>query len=295
MTALVPKSIKNSGPASGPRGLDLANSLNEMANGVSDAMSDAVGAAAEGVKAAVDGVGPAVGAAGQKAAEVTKDAVGAGVKELTRWGRIVERGWRFVERASNPPWTREKVLGWVAFGLLVVLAALINRQFQTGALTMPGADVLAGGFISWVVSTGPLGLFFFMAVSTLFFVFLPSEPIFFVLLVGSGQVVTTVLVAAAGSALGACANYWIGARFRHRRIAKKGEEAKISKWGARARSKGGATLLVVAAALPVPEVFALAYGLADFPFKKFAVLALAGRLIKWTWITAAFLLFDASF
>jgi len=231
MTALVPKSIKNSGPASGPRGLDLANSLNEMANGVSDAMSDAVGAAAEGVKAAVDGVGPAVGAAGQKAAEVTKDAVDAGVKELTRWGRIVERGWRFVERASNPPWTREKVLGWVAFGLLV----------------------------------------------------------------GSGQVVTTVLVAAAGSALGACANYWIGARFRHRRIAKKGEEAKISKWGARARSKGGATLLVVAAALPVPEVFALAYGLADFPFKKFAVLALAGRLIKWTWITAAFLLFDASF
>ncbi len=268
----------------------MPSALDEIADGV----EGAVNAAADGVKSVADGVGPAVGAAGHKAADATRDAVGAGFKELTRWGRIVERGWRFAERASTPPWTQEKLLGWVAVGLLGLLAVLINRQFQSGAWVMPGADVLAGDFIAWTVSTGPLGLFLFMAVSTLFFVFLPSEPIFFVLLVGSGQVATTVLIAAAGSAVGACANYWFGARFRHRQVAKKGDEAKIGKWGARARSKGGAAVLLAAMSFPVPEIVAVAYGLADFPFKKFAAIAFSGRLIKWTWIAAAFLLVESA-
>ena len=54
-------------------------------------------------------------------------------------------------------------------------------------------------------------------------------------------------------------------------------------------------LLALCCALPAPEIVALAYGLSDYPFRKFAVVMLAGRLVKWTWIAAAFLFLRLSF
>jgi membrane protein YqaA with SNARE-associated domain len=145
-------------------------------------------------------------------------------------------------------------------------------------------------FVAWLASLGAAGLFGFTVVGTLFFMIIPSEPFFFVMLAGPTPVVTAVLAAAAGSTVGSCINYWFGNRLRVSAGKKApGEERQLGKWGQRATSRSGTILLFAASALPLPELVGVAYGIVDYPFQRFVIVAGIGRLVKWTWVAAAFL------
>ena len=95
-----------------------------------------------------------------------------------------------------------------------------------------------------------------------------------------------------GSGAGSCINYWFGNRLRISAGKKQpGQDRKLGRWGRRANSRGGTAMLFAASALPLPELVGVAYGLVDYPFQKFALVALAGRFVKWTWVAGAFLAF----
>lgn len=278
-----------------PKELDeIARDVERAVDEAGEHVERAVDAAGEQVKRAVDGAVPALEKSADKAAALTKSAVGAGVEHLTLWARMVERGWRFLGRMSNPPWTLDKLLFWAIAVLLVVVLSVFNHLYHTGVLGLPVLEKAGSDFIAAAASLGVVGLFVFTAVSTLFFLFIPTEPFFLLILAVSPSIVLPIAAAAFGSTVGSCANYWFGKRLRLRSIKKKGDEAKLGKWGKRAHSKWGTAILFLAASLPVPEIIALAYGLADYPFKKFTLVTLAARFVKWTWVAMAFLLFRIS-
>jgi membrane protein YqaA with SNARE-associated domain len=230
-------------------------------------------------------------------AEITRAVVEktmeTGVEQLSRFGRLVLRAWKWFEDLSNPPWTRRKVFTWAVLFLTVGIITVIAYQFKYGILTLPIIAEAGGRFVAWLAGLGPLGLFGFTAVGTLFFMVIPTEPFFFIALAGQMPAAAAVAAAALGSTVGSVANYWIGNRLRVSAGKKKpGEERELGRWGKRAHSKWGALLLFLAAALPVPELVAVAYGLADFPAKKFLLITLVARAVKWSWVAAAFILFQ---
>lgn len=250
---------------------------------------------ARGAREAANEVGPAFQEAARKTQELTMTVAGTSAEELTKVGRYVLRGWNFVERAANPPWTVRKVLGWLLAGLALAVVTVLAYQVRWGILTLPMVEESGSQFIAAMAALGSPGLFVFTAVGTLFFVFIPTEPFFFLIIANSPALVDPILAAALGSTLGALANYWIGYRLRRSAGKTTGKEHDLGKWGKRANSKSGAALLFLAMALPCPEIISLAYGLADFSLKRFLLIVLVGRLAKWTWIALAFLLFRLTF
>ena len=253
-----------------------------------EATKVSVGAAA-GATDRVITAGAAVGV------EFTRTAVGVSVAHLTRVGRMVLRAWKFFERLSNPPWTPTKVLAWIAIFLFVAVVTVLAYQFKYGILTLPIVEAAGLRFVDWLSGAGALGLFGFTVFGTLFFMIIPTEPFFFLIIAGGTPLWAAILAAGFGSTLGSCLNYWFGNRLRVSAGKKQpGEERQLGKWGKRAHSKSGTLLLFLASALPLPELVALAYGLVDYPFKRFVLVALPGRMVKWGWIAAAYLLFQFS-
>jgi membrane protein YqaA with SNARE-associated domain len=250
----------------------------------------ALGVALAHAEALVDATGGAVEWGAATSADLTRRAVGAGVRELTRFGRLVLRAWQAFERLANPPWTAPKVLAWAAIFLTVAVVTVLAYQVRYGLLTLPMVEDAGLRFVAWLASLGPLGLFAFTAFGTLFFMIIPTEPFFFIMLSGDASLAATVLAAALGSTVGSCINYWFGNRLRVSAGKKRpGEERKLGKWGQRAISRSGTALLFAASALPLPELVGVAYGVVDYPFRRFALVAGAGRLVKWSWIAAAYL------
>ncbi len=266
-----------------------------MVEHISRGLGEAVDATADHVDAAFDATGDAFEAGAEKAVEATREALDAGVEHLTRFGRLVLKAWRFFEKAANPPWTAAKLIGWACVFLVVAIITVLAYQIEYGILTLPIVEEAGGRFVGWMAALGAAGLFVFTVVGTLFFMVIPTEPFFFVTLSGSTPVAFAIAAAALGSTLGSCANYAMGSRLRASAGKKKGEQRELGKWGKRAHSKWGAVLLFLAAALPLPELVALAYGLADYPFKKFVLVTLPARVVKWTWVAAAFIFFNATF
>lgn len=249
--------------------------------------------AAVHVEAFVAATGEAVERGARVSMEMTRTAADAGVEQLTRFGRMVLAAWRFFERLSNPPWTPLKVLAWVGIFLLVAIVTMLAYQVRYGLLTLPMVEAAGTQFVAWLASLGAPGLFGFTVVGTLFFMIIPTEPFFFIVLGGSTSAAAAILAAALGSTVGSCCNYWVGNRLRVTAGKKRpGEERKLGRWGQRAHSKGGTAFLFLASALPLPELVGVAYGLADYPFQKFVLVAGAARLVKWTWIAGAFLAFS---
>lgn len=244
---------------------------------------------------AADAIEPVFVEAGRMAKKAGIDAAQSGYSGLTWFGRRVLRVWNAVERAASPPWTIGKTVLWIVVAFLLAGATVIIYQVQYGILTLPMVAEAGTRFINAMNSLGPIGLFGLTAVTTLFFMFIPTEPFFIVALTGPDSVVVLVIAAAAGSSVGGYANYYMGLRLRLSAGKKTGEQRKLGTWGRRAHSKWGALLLGLCAALPAPEIVSLAYGLADYPFRKFAVVMIIGRLVKWSWIAAAYLLLKLSF
>ena len=244
---------------------------------------------------AANAVEPALREAGRVAKKVGIDAAQSGYSGLTWFGRRVLRVWNAVERAATPPWTVGKTVLWILVCFALAGATVLIYQVQYGILTLPMIEDAGTRFINAMNSLGPIGLFGLTAVTTLFFMFIPTEPFFIVALTGGDGPLTYVIAAAAGSSVGAYANYFFGWRLRVSAGKETGEERKLGTWGRRAHSKWGTLLLFLCSALPAPEIVALAYGLSDYPFKKFAVVMFVGRLVKWSWIAAAFLLLQLSF
>jgi membrane protein YqaA with SNARE-associated domain len=266
------------------------NALEEIAREV----GDAVDSAADHVEAAAEVTGELVEKGARKTVDLTRSAVDQGVAQVTRFGRMVLAAWKFFERLSNPPWTPLKAITWAAIFLLVAVITVLAYQFKYGILTLPIVEEAGSRFVAWMAALGAAGLFGFTVVGTLFFMVIPTEPFFFVTLSGSTPVVLAIAAAAFGSTIGSCCNYGFGNRIRVSAGKKTGDERKLGKWGKRAHSKWGTVLLFLAAALPMPEIIALTYGIADYPFKKFVLVTLVGRVVKWSWIAAAFLLFRFS-
>lgn len=239
--------------------------------------------------------GQAVEWSARTTVDLTRTAVDAGVSQVGRFGRMVLAAWKFFERLSNPPWTPLKVLAWVGIFLLVAIITLLAYQFKYGILTLPIVEAAGSRFVAWMASGGALGLFGFTVVGTLFFMIIPTEPFFFLVIAGGTPAWAAIVAGGLGSTIGSAMNYLIGYRVRGSAGKKHGDAARLGRWGARAHSKYGTVLLFLAASLPLPELVALAYGLADYPFKKFLLVTLPGRFIKWTWIAVAFLAFQVSF
>jgi membrane protein YqaA with SNARE-associated domain len=265
--------------------------FDDMLNGIGNAAASA----SKQAQQAANSMLPAMDQAADRATAYARGAMNASVEQLTLWGRMVERAWRYFQVVSNPPWTARKVLGWAAAVLVMAAASILYHEVHLGVLGLPFLESLGAQFIAWAASLGPIGLFVFTAISTLFFLFLPTEPFFFLALAGSPDVVVPVIAASLGSTVGSLANYGFGIRLRHRSVKKKGDHAKLGKWGARARSKYGTVILFLAGSLPVPEIVAVGYGLADYPLKKFSVVTLGARFAKWTWITLAYVYLRATF
>lgn len=272
-----------------------ARDAHAAVSAVPPAMKQALNGVARGAAYAANGVAPAFEEAARRTHELTVTMAATGAEELTRFGRVVLRAWDFVERAANPPWTVRKLLGWLLAGLAVAVITAVAYDVRYGILTLPMIELAGSQFIAATAALGSPGLFVFTAVGTLFFMVIPTEPFFFLIIASSASAVDPILAAALGSTVGALANYAIGNRLRKSAGKTTGKEHKLGRWGERANSKSGAAVLFLAMALPCPEIVALAYGLADFPVKKFLLITLVGRLVKWTWIAVAFLLFSLSF
>lgn len=257
------------------------------------AVKDIEKAAVSDLDRAFDATTDALGDAAKMTVDLTRRGVDAGIEQVGRFGGMVLRAWKFFETNSNPPWTWRKVLFWAMVLILVAVITAIAYQFKYGILTLPIIEAAGGRFVAWMASGGALGLFGFTLVGTLFFMVIPTEPFFFLIIATHTPVAAAIVAAALGSTIGSCCNYWFGNRIRVSAGKKKpGEERKLGKWGKRAHSKSGTLLLFAGASLPLPEIIALAYGIADYPFKKFVVVTLVGRFVKWSWIAAAFLVFQ---
>jgi membrane protein YqaA with SNARE-associated domain len=252
---------------------------------------EAAGSIGPALQQAGSSAGDAARQAAGKAGDLAGAALGAGAAQVSRFGQFVSGTWRFVERQASPPWVLFKVLFWAAVVTLILLITVVAYQFKYGILTLPIVELAGGQFVGWMVSLGPIGLFAFTVIGTLFFMVIPTEPFFFIVLNSPGSPVLAVVAAALGSTVGSCANYAMGSRLRRSAGKGTGDQRKLGKWGKRAHSKAGTVLLFAAAALPLPEIVALAYGLADYPFKRFVAVTLAARFVKWTWIAAAFFVF----
>ncbi len=273
---------------------DVHREASEAHEAVGSALKGAASEAGRAAREASTAIGPVVGGAADRAGDFASAAYGRGVAELSRFGRFVSGTWRFVEHQASPPWVLFKVVFWAAVLTLIALITAVAYQFRYGVLTLPIVALAGGQFVGWMVSLGPLGLFGFTVIGTLFFMVIPTEPFFFVVLGSTGSPVLPIIAAALGSTVGSCANYAMGRRLRSSAGKGTGDQRKLGKWGKRAHSRWGTVLLALAAALPLPEIVALAYGLADYPFKKFVGITLVARFVKWTWIAAAFFLFESA-
>ena len=134
--------------------------------------------AAEDVEQAIIALEPKLERVEAAAEAAAKRAGAEGLEDLTRFGHVVLRAWRFAERAASPPPTVRKVLGWVAVGLLIATLWAVGYLVQYGVISVPIIEVAGSQFIGLLASLGPLGLFGFMSVFTLFFMFVPRSPSF---------------------------------------------------------------------------------------------------------------------
>jgi len=149
------------------------------------------------------------------------------------------------------------------------------------------SDILAFFYIE-TTSVTVVGLFFVILVDTLFFVIFPGELYFFVALAHGMNPALAVAAAAAGGALGQVANYGMG-RYARKKGKNRPRGARLIRFAEKANGRGGTPFLALALSTPSPEIIGFAYGLGNFPARRFAEMAAAFRTLKWVILYIAFL------
>jgi membrane protein YqaA with SNARE-associated domain len=132
----------------------------------------------------------------------------------------------------------------------------------------------------------PLGIFIVFFFTTLFFFPpFPSEAIFFTCISLKANIFLLVIIAILASLIGQITNYGLGFFFKNGFSKKKGNEHK--KWENLITKYGGFLLFFANIILLPSEIMSMIYGVSKFPFKKFVIITLISRTIKY--VALAFL------
>jgi membrane protein YqaA with SNARE-associated domain len=178
------------------------------------------------------------------------------------------------------------VLAPTAFVLIVILG-YFSWAIQAEIAKRPLIASTFGFFYQETTTVTVVGLFIVILVDTLFFVIFPGELYFFLAIAHDMNPVVAISAAALGGTIGQIANYWMG-RYARRRGKDRPRAAKLLRFAEKANGRGGTSFIAFALMTPSPEIIGFAYGLGNFPAKKFAKMAAIFRPIKWILLFIAF-------
>jgi membrane protein YqaA with SNARE-associated domain len=162
-----------------------------------------------------------------------------------------------------------------------------GSNVQSAIAQVPVLSSVLDFFYIETTTVTVVGLFVVIFVDTLFFVIFPGELYFFVALAHGMGPVPAVAAAALGGVLGQNCNYWMG-RYARRKGKDRPRGARLIRFAEKANGRGGTAFLALALSTPSPEIIGFAYGLGNYPARRFAEMAAAFRTLKWVVLLFAF-------
>lgn len=147
-------------------------------------------------------------------------------------------------------------------------------------------------FSTQITNSTLAGLFYISILGALFFLAIPMEAIFIYYLTSTfHSALFIVAIIVVGGTIGLSINYFMGWILGGNFLKKMFEKKTYEKYGGYI-TKYGAIILVVGNILPSPiEPLTLFYGSFNYSYKKFFILSLIGRLIKYLIFFIAFYFF----
>jgi membrane protein YqaA with SNARE-associated domain len=157
---------------------------------------------------------------------------------------------------------------------------MLYLKFESFVLADPLMSIVYLFFKTNIIGMTPLGIFILFFFTTLFFFPpFPSEVAFFTCISLNANIFFLVILATIASVLGQIANYGLGFFFKKGFSKNKGDSHK--KWGGLI-NKFGSVFLFFANIIFFPsEILSMIYGVSKFPFKKFVIITLIARAIKY--------------
>ena len=172
-------------------------------------------------------------------------------------------------------------------GIVIWIFLAFGSTVQAAIASVPVLREVLAFFYAETTTTTVVGLFMVILLDTLFFVIFPGELVFFVALSRGMNPVAAIAAAALGGVIGQICNYWMG-RYARKKGKTRPRGARLIRFAEKANGRGGTPFLALALATPSPEIIGFAYGLGNFPAKRFAQLAAAFRPLKWVLLYFAF-------
>ncbi len=164
---------------------------------------------------------------------------------------------------------------------------LFGSALQSFLASIPVLSTVFSFFFKETTTFTPVGLFLVIFLDTIFFVIFPGELYFFWALNGGMNPAVALIAVSIGGVLGHIANYWMG-RYARRKGKDRPRGAKLIRFAERANGKWGTAFLALAMATPSPEVIGFAYGLGNFPARRYTQVVAIFRPIKWMILLLAF-------
>lgn len=180
---------------------------------------------------------------------------------------------------------RLAIAGVVFIAIWVYIA--FGSNLQAAVAQVPILSGILSFFYIETTSVTIAGLFIVIFFDTLFFVIFPGELYFFVALAHGMSPVAAVVAAGSGGVLGQVCNYWMG-RYARKKGKNRPRGARLIRFAEKANGRVGTPFLALALATPSPEIIGFAYGLGNYPARRFAEMAAVFRMVKWIILFFAF-------
>ncbi len=171
----------------------------------------------------------------------------------------------------------------LVYGFIFLLFYFLYIYFEQDVLVFlkhnPWIADYYNYFYTEISSGSFIGIVYISFFATIFFLFIPIEGVILAYVVAGGEPLTIIGAYALGAFLGIAVNYWIGYFLGQWGLRKMLKE-KHDVYETRIEKCGGFALFMSNLLPIIPEVVNAVYGGFRYPFFKYMVIAMAGKILK---------------